>query len=322
MNDILTLLGKHGLIPVIKIDSVDYALPLAKALCAGGLPVAEITFRTNCAKEAIEIITKEIPNMLVGAGTILTCDQAQAAISAGAKFIVSPGINPKVVKYCIDEGIAVTPGCSSPTDIETALDLGLDAVKFFPAEAAGGLDMIKALAAPYGNLKFIPTGGINETNLTAYLKFDKILACGGSFMIKDEYIKTGEFDKITALTKNALSVMFGFELKHLGINSPDEGECRKYADLITAMFNFQQKESKGGIMCGDYFEFMKSPYLGTYGHIGIGTNTIYRAVPYFERMGIKFNPDAIKYDDKGNMTAAYFKDEFFGFAVHLVQKNN
>lgn len=320
MNQILTSLGQYGLIPVIKIDDVDNALPLAKALCAGGLPVAEITFRTSCAKEAIEIITREIPNMLVGAGTVLTCEQAEAAIQAGAKFIVSPGINPKVVQYCIDRDVPITPGCSSPTDIETALELGLDVVKFFPAEAAGGLDMIKAMSAPYGNVKFIPTGGINEVNLLTYLKFDKVLACGGSFMVKDDYIKNGEFDKITALTKAAVSLIHGFELRHLGVNAPNETECRKYANLLSAMFNFPQRETAGAIFCGDYFEIMKTPFLGMNGHIAIATNFIERAVTYFERMGLEFDQENIKYDEKGKMTTAYFAGEYFGFAMHLIQK--
>ena len=320
MNEILKSLGQYGLIPVIKIDDVNNALPLAKALCAGGLPVAEITFRTSCAKEAIEIITREIPNMLVGAGTVLTCEQAEDAIQAGAKFIVSPGINPKVVKYCLDRGIPITPGCSSPTDIETALELGLDVVKFFPAEAAGGLDMIKAMSAPYGGVKFIPTGGINEKNLLTYLKFDKVLACGGSFMVKDEYIKNGEFDKITELTKEAVSLMYGFELLHIGVNTQNEAECKIYANLLGTMFNFKQRETSGAIFSGEYFEIMKKPFLGTHGHIAISTNTIERAVPHFERMGIKFDQDNIKYDDKGKLTTAYFAGEYFGFAMHLIQK--
>lgn len=255
MNKILETLGDYGIIPIIKIDAAANALPLAEALCAGGLPVAEITFRTACAKEAIEKITREMPDMLVGAGTVLTCEQAETAIEAGAKFILSPGINPKVVKYCIERGITIIPGCSSPTDIETALELGLDVVKFFPAEAAGGLEMIKAMAAPYGSVKFIPTGGINESNILSYLKFDKVLACGGSYMVKDEYIRNGEFDKITALTKQAVELILGLEIKKIGVNGDDK--------LL------------------DFFEFSEKPY------IEIQTNFPKRAVAYFQRMGIK-----------------------------------
>ncbi|MDD7300875.1 MAG: bifunctional 4-hydroxy-2-oxoglutarate aldolase/2-dehydro-3-deoxy-phosphogluconate aldolase, partial [Eubacteriales bacterium] len=182
MNEILKKIGLYGIVPVVKIDDVDKAVPLAKALCDGGLPVAEITFRTKCAAEAIKRITTEFPQMLVGAGTVLTTDQADEAVAAGAKFIVSPGLNPKVVAHCQKIGVPITPGCSNPSDIEAALELGLDVVKFFPAEAAGGLPMIKAMSAPYGNLKFMPTGGLNESNILDYLKFNKILACGGSYM--------------------------------------------------------------------------------------------------------------------------------------------
>lgn len=320
MNGILTQLGEYGIIPVIKIDDVNNALPLAKALCAGGLPVAEITFRTSCAKDAIATITREIPNMLVGAGTVLTCEQADDAAAAGAKFIVSPGFNPKVVRHCKEKGIPITPGCSSPTDIEAAIELGLEVVKFFPAEAAGGLEMIKAMSAPYGNMKFIPTGGINEKNILSYLQFDKVLACGGSFMVRDEYIKNGEFDKITELTREALSIIYGFELIHIGVNSKNEAECRAHVNLISTMFNLKPRETATAIFCGKYFEFMKNPFLGTNGHIAVGTNFADRAIRYFERMGFKFNYDEVKYDEKGKVTVAYFAGEYFGFALHLIQK--
>ena len=158
MNAVLTEISKLGIVPVVALDDAKDARPLAKALCAGGLPVAEVTFRTAAAEEAIRIMASEFPDMLIGAGTVLTCEQVDKAVNAGAKFIVSPGLNPTVVKYCVDKDIPVTPGCSSPSDIERALELGLEVVKFFPAEAAGGLKMIKAMSAPYGKVKFMPTG--------------------------------------------------------------------------------------------------------------------------------------------------------------------
>ena len=159
MNKVLEEFSKIGIIPVIALDNVEDAAPLAKALCDGGLPCAEVTFRTAAAEESIRIMSEQFPEMLVGAGTVLTTEQVDRAVNAGAKFIVSPGLNPKVVKYCVEKGIPVTPGCSNPSDVEVAIELGLDVVKFFPAEAAGGLSMIKSMAAPYTKMKFMPTGG-------------------------------------------------------------------------------------------------------------------------------------------------------------------
>jgi len=152
-------------------------------------------------------MSEQFPEMLVGAGTVLTTEQVDRAVNAGAKFIVSPGLNPKVVKYCVDKGIPVTPGCSNPSDVEVAIELGLEVVKFFPAEPAGGLKMIKAMAAPYTGLKFMPTGGINATNVKEYLAYDKILACGGSWMVKGSLVEAGEFDKIEAMTKEAVEIV-------------------------------------------------------------------------------------------------------------------
>ena len=152
-------------------------------------------------------MAEQFPDMLIGAGTVLTIDQVDRAVAAGAKFIVSPGLNPNIVKYCVDKGILITPGCMSPSDIEIALENGLEVVKFFPAEPAGGLKMIKAIAAPYVNMKFMPTGGINIKNVKEYLLYDRIVACGGSWMVKDSLMKSGEFDKIAELVKEAVQVV-------------------------------------------------------------------------------------------------------------------
>ncbi len=207
MNKVLEEIQKIGIVPVVVLDDEKDAKPLAKALCEGGLPCAEVTFRTKAAEESIRIMSKEYPDMLVGAGTVLTTEQVDRAVEAGAKFIVSPGLNPKIVSYCIEKGIPVTPGCQTPSDIEKALELGLEVVKFFPAEPAGGLNMIKALAAPYTDVLFMPTGGINPKNVVDYLKFDRILACGGSWMVKGNLVKEGKFDEITALVKEAAQIV-------------------------------------------------------------------------------------------------------------------
>ena len=195
----------HKIIPVVAIQDAGDALPLADALIRGGLPCAEITFRTAAAPDAIKAIAQR-GDMLVGAGTVLTVDQVKQAMDAGATFIVSPGFNPKVVGYCVEKNIPVTPGVSNPTDIEMGLDFGLEILKFFPAEAFGGLKTLKAMSAPYTMMRFIPTGGIGPDNVLEYLKHPKVPACGGSWMVKSDLIAAGRFERITELTREAVSI--------------------------------------------------------------------------------------------------------------------
>lgn len=194
---------EYAVVPVVVLDDADDAAPLAEALVKGGLPCAEVTFRTEAAEESIRIMSEKYPEMLVGAGTVLTTEQVDRAVAAGAKFIVSPGFDPEIVDYCMEKNIPVFPGCVSPSEVAQAVKRGLKVVKFFPAEQAGGLAMLKAMAAPYTMLKFMPTGGINTKNLKEYLGFSKILCCGGSWMVKGDMIKNKEFDKITEMTREA-----------------------------------------------------------------------------------------------------------------------
>ncbi len=310
-----------GVIPVIKIEDPDDAVPLAKALIDGGLPAAEITFRTACAAEAIRNIKKAYPEMLLAAGTVLTCEQVDAALEAGATVIVSPGLNPKVVKHCLEKGAPMIPGCSNPSDIEAALELGLTSVKFFPAEAAGGLKMLKAMSAPYGKLTFMPTGGINADNLLDYLKFNKIFCCGGSFMVKDDLIREKKWDEITELTRGAVKTMLGLEFAHMGINNENKEEAERGAKLFELLFGMKIRETSKSYFAGEAFEFMMKKGPGRCGHIGIRTNFVDRAMAYFKRMGFAFDEESVTYDEKtGKPKFVYFKDEICGFAVHLVQK--
>ena len=207
MNPVLEQIQKTGIIPVVVLDDAKDAEPLAKALCEGGLPCAEVTFRTEAAEECIRIMSEKFPEMLVGAGTVLTTEQVDRAVAAGAKFIVSPGLNPRIVKYCVEKGIVITPGCANASDMEQALENGLEVVKFFPAEPAGGLNMIKALAAPYVGLKFMPTGGISPKNVRDYLAYNRIIACGGSWMVKNDLVKAGDFAAITELAKECVQIV-------------------------------------------------------------------------------------------------------------------
>ncbi len=319
MEAVLEQISKIGIVPVVKIDRAEDALPLAKALCAGGLPCAEVTFRTDAAAEAIKIMTENFPNMCVGAGTVLNAAQVDAAVAAGAKFIVSPGLNPRTVKYCQEKGVPITPGTSSPSDIEQAIELGLEVVKFFPAEQSGGLAKIKAMAAPYVNMKFMPTGGINAKNLTSYLDFPKIIACGGSWMVPGDLINAGEWEKIEQLTREAVQTMLGFELAHVGINGANEEEALKIANRFAFLFGMPAKIGNSSIFAGTAVEVMKTPFKGVNGHIAIRTNYIERAVNYMTTvLGVEFEEP--KKDDKGKYKAIYLKEQIGGFAVHLVQK--
>ena len=319
MNPILEQFQKLGIIPVVVIDDAKDAVPLAKALCEGGLPVAEVTFRTDAAEEAIRFMSEAYPEMLVGAGTVLTTEQVDRAVAAGSKFIVSPGLNPKVVKYCQEKNVPITPGTARPTDIEMALELGLDVVKFFPAEQNGGLAMIKAMAAPYTKVKFMPTGGINAKNLKSYLDFDKIIACGGSWMVPKDLVAAGDFEAIKNLTREAVNTMLGFELRHIGINANSEDEADGVAGSFEKLFGFTKKVGGSSVFAGTAIEVMKAPYLGANGHIAIGTNYIERAVYHMELQGFEFDPETAKYKN-GKLVAIYLKGELGGFAVHLVQK--
>ncbi len=206
MKTIAEQFYEHGVVPVVVLEEVKDALPLAAALVEGGLPCAEVTFRTEAAEESIRLMSEKYPEMLVGAGTVLTIEQVDRAVAAGAKFIVSPGFDPEIVDYCLEKKIPVFPGCITPSEVAQAVKRGLQVVKFFPAEQAGGVAMIKAMAAPYTMVKFMPTGGISAKNLADYLSFGKILCCGGSWMVKGDLIKNGEFDKIRELTKEAVEL--------------------------------------------------------------------------------------------------------------------
>ncbi len=319
MNDTLQKLSDIGIVPVVVINDAKDALPLAKALIDGGLPCAEVTFRTDAAEEAIKMMASAYPEMLIGAGTVLTAGQADKAVKAGAKFLVSPGLNPNVVKHCLKKGYTITPGTSNPSDVEAALELGLDVVKFFPAEAAGGVAMIRAMSAPYTGVKFMPTGGINAGNVNEYLSFDKIFACGGSWMVKTDKIAAGDFDTIRRETEQAVRVMLGFELGHIGINAANADEAQSVADIFTGLFGFEQDKRPASVFAGDV-EVMNENGRGERGHIAIKTNSVRRAMRYLASKGVAFDESSFLYDAKGEIKFAYLAKEIGGFAVHLIKK--
>ena len=319
--DMLKQIYNIGVIPVIKINDASKAVPLAKALIDGGLAAAEVTFRTDAAEDAIRAITKAYPDMIVGAGTVLTIEQAQRALEAGAKFIVSPGFNPKVVAWCLEKGVTPLPGCTTPSEIEGALELGLKVVKFFPAEQSGGLAKIKAMSAPYGNVKFMPTGGVSLDNVNEYLANNKIVACGGSFMVKESYIDNDQWDEITALTKKSVETMLGLEIGHIGINHDNEEEARKTSQMLSLFLGKEVgKESAKGMFVGSQFEIMKSNGPGRCGHIAILTNNVERAIYHLGAKGVKFNEESATYNDDGTRKFIYLAEEYGGFGIHLLQK--
>lgn len=316
-KDIIKDFYHYGIVPVIALNNVEDALPLAKALVEGGLPVAEVTFRTDAAKEAIKIMADAYPEMLVGAGTVLTTQQVDDAIEAGSKFIVSPGLNPKIVKYCQEKGIPIVPGTSSPSDLEIALELGLDTVKFFPAEANGGLNAIKAMAAPYGKLRFMPTGGVNENNLADYLAYDKIVACGGTWMVKGDLIDNKQFDEIKRLTANAVSKMLDIKLHHVGINN-DDNNLDNNVELFNLLLQTTPRETSKSVFV-DGVELMNDVYQGDKGHLAFSCSNVDRAVFHLEKRGVEFDYDTAVYNND-SLEFIYAKDSIAGFAVHLLRK--
>lgn len=320
MHDILKRASQIGIIPVIAIEDANKAVPLAKALIEGGLPAAEVTFRTAAGEEAIRQIAENCPEILLGAGTVLNIEQCDRAIAAGAKFIVSPGYNEELVRHCIEIGITVLPGCVNASDITKAVNAGLKTVKFFPAEQSGGVAGIKALAPVFPAVSFMPTGGVNTKNMMDYLLYNRILACGGTWMVKKELIEGERWEEITAICKDAVKTMLGFELMHIGINCTDEEEAAKSAKLFCSIFGLKAKDSKNSVFAGTAVEYMKAPGFGKYGHIAVGTNSMERATAYLSGIGVEFCDASKKMDEKGVLRTVYLKEEIAGFAIQLIQK--
>lgn len=207
MNDILGKIAALHIVPVAKIEDSKDSVLLGKALINGNLPLAEVTFRTPVAEAAIRAMTAELPELLVGAGTVLSIDQVKSAVNAGARFIVAPGFNPTVVDYCLENDICVVPGVNNPSQIERALERKLKVVKFFPAEASGGLPFLKAVSEPYSDIRFMATGGINLHNFLSYLSFPRVLACGGSWLVEPRLITTGDFLEVEMRSRDAVAAI-------------------------------------------------------------------------------------------------------------------
>ena len=314
--DMFKTIYELGIIPVVAIDDADKAVPLAKALSEGGLPAAEITFRTAAAEESIRRITAECPDVLVGAGTVLTKEQADRAVAAGAKFIVTPGFNPEMIAYIKSLGIPMMPGAATPGEMEQAMSMGLTNIKFFPAEANGGVAKLKALAGPYQAAKWMPTGGVNAKNLNDYLSFDRIIACGGTWLATGADIAENNWDGITKKCKEAIKVMLGFELRKICIYG-DSANAEKNAKFVSSLFGFDCTETECGVQAGCVcFGKEESDAKGC---IVINTNNGNRAMAYLKRMGAEIDPD-IWYDKKGNVSCFGLKDTIAGFEICIETK--
>ena len=320
MSNINQAISNIGIIPVIAFNSVEEAVPLCKALVAGGLPAAEVTFRTACAEECIRIIAEEVPEMLLGAGTVLTTEQADRAMAVGAKFIVAPGYDPNVTQHVIDKGGIMMPGTATAGEMQQALNQGCEVIKFFPAEANGGVAMLKNIGAALKTAKWMCTGGVNAKNVNDYLGYDQIIAVGGTWMCKSDMIKAGKWDEITAICQEAVRTMLGFTLKHVGINCGDAEKAANVAKAFSTIFGLPYKEGNSSDFAGTAVECCKVKKPGAMGHIAIGTNNVDRAIYHLGRQGVKFlETDKVVDAATGKTKAVYLEDDFGGFAVHLVQ---
>ena len=317
--DSLKRLAASAVVPVVVLDDAKDAVATAKALLAGGVDVMEITFRTAAAADSIKAVAESCPDMLVGAGTVITLDQCRKAVECGAKFIVAPGFDEEVVRWCVENGVAVTPGCVTPTEIMAAMKLGLNVVKFFPAGVYGGLSAMKALSGPFGGIKFIPTGGVNTQNIGEFIAAPFIHAVGGSWVCPKADIAAGNFEKITELCKQARSAALGFELAHIGLNCENADAASAVCEKLNEAFDLPVKDGNSSMFASSGIEVMKSMFKGKNGHIAIRTNSVELAAAELAKKGFAYDESSAKYKN-GRMTVAYLKDEFGGFAVHLLQK--
>ena len=320
MSDVFAQISDYGIVPLVTLDDPNDAVPLARALVAGGIPIAEVTFRTSAGGEAIKRMAKEVPEIIVGAGTVHDIDHAKETLDNGGKFVITPGFNAKVVDWCVKNNMPVCPGTVVPSDIEEAMNFGLKLVKFVPAEAYGGINTLQALAGPFGAMKFVPTGGVGLNNLTDYLDLPNVAAVGGSFIPPSKLVKAKDWDGITKLCKEITAKVLDFNLGHVGINAGTPENAATVTGQIAALFDTDQREGDISFFSGKLVEVMKKPFVGQNGHICVDTRDIKRAMAMLKRKGVAFDDANMYYDAKGNLVTAYLKDEIGGFAFHIRQR--
>ena len=319
--DLLERIKTIGLIPVVAFDSAEQAVPVAGAMYGAQLDIIEITMRTAAGVESIRRVKAQIPDMIVGAGTVLTLEKAKESVGAGAQFIVLPGYQEDVVSWCVDSGVLVLPGCVTPHEIQLALQKGLKVMKFFPADVYGGIKAMGALNGPFGpsGVSFVPTGGIDIKNLSEYVRAPFIAAVGGSFLCSSKQIKEGDYAGIAKSVADSIDILLGFELAHVGVNTegPEQGEG--IAKTLAGAFNFPYLPGNSAIFAGTAVEVVKGAGPGAHGHVAIRTNSLSRAAYYLEKRGFAVDPATAKSKD-GKTVAVYLKDQIGGYAYHLLQK--
>lgn len=321
--DILKKIENYGVIPVVKIGKLEQAVPLAKALCDGELETAEVTFRTDCAAEAIAAMHNAYPQMLLGAGTVTTVEQVKLAVEAGADFIVSPCYVDEVVKYCVDNDICVLPGCATATEVQMAVSHGLKAVKFFPAEAAGGVAYINSLASVFKGIKFMPTGGVKPSNMRNYLMNPNVLACGGTWIVPSDLLNEEKYDEIRILACDAVFGVLNFAFAHVGINVDKVRGGYEAMFRLADMFDLIMGNTRSSSYVGHEVEITKQRFKvrTEHGHLGYYTDNLERAIFYLEKKGVEFNYDSIK-PWNGKPYVIYLKDDLAGFAIHIEERND
>lgn len=317
MEKLINKLYGFGIIPVVKIEDASKAIKLAQSFKHKGLAVLEITFRTEAAAQAIQNIALMDPDFCVGAGTVLTLEQLELAINVGAKFIVTPGFNPKIVDEALRRNIPIIPGVSSASEIEAALEKDITVMKFFPAEAMGGLNTIKALSGPYPYVRFIPTGGISQENMIAYLRDERIIAVGASWMSDPKDLMEDRFDVIEEKIENTMNSALELDFDHIGLLSNDyDQDIRNLKSMFKQAISTHSKSTFVGQV---ELVKVKNPLINDV-HLAYKTSNIIRSVRYFESLGYQFLEETKVLDDQGKLKAIYFENSVANASIHLIQR--
>lgn len=305
-----------GVIPVVTLDDPDLAVPLAHALVAGGLPAAEVTFRTPAAAEVIRRMSQGVPELMVGAGTVLDERTTEEAVGAGARFVVSPGLAPDSIRWCVAHEVPVIPGLATPTEVQQALALGLDHVKLFPATVLGGRAMLHALGGPYPQVRFMCTGGVRPDNMVDLLTAPNVFAVGGTWLTPASALEAGDMSQVERLCRDAVRRLHGFRLTHVGINAHGSDRAVDIATQLGTIFGLPVRELPGAVFADDMVEVVRDAAPGERGHIAIACNDVPRAMDYLRARGYEFTDEGLARDERG-IVAVYLKDQIAGFGVHL-----
>ena len=315
------LAAQYGVIPVINVPGEEFAQPLAEALTQGGLPLIEVTLRNEHSLGALKRIKQSMPEMTVGAGTVLSISQVDQALEAGADFIVAPGMNPKVVEYCLKKDVPVLPGCVTATEIEAGMSLGLNLFKFFPSEQLGGIKTMKELSGPYRNVQFIATSGISLQNLPDYMSCPSVAAVGGSFMAPSSLGEVKDWDGIIQRCRQVVRASHGFHIVHVGLNGANAQEGEERAKRFAEIFDLPYRPGGKSDFAGTMLESGKTKFPGEKGHIAVGTYSVERGAAYLQAKNVTLRDDWSKTDLQGRMVSVYLEEEIGGFAIHLLRSS-